>query len=430
MCYVDAKNKNNNAEKKIMCRNVNLLSLYPVVCAALAIMPQVACADFVSDSKANLQLRNFFMSSDNRQPSAAQSRAQEWAQGFMLNYQSGFTEGPVGFGFDASGLLGLKLDSSVKRGGTGLLPIGERGVPDDYSRAGVTGKARISATTLRVGTLSPTLPTVLSTDSRLLPQTFEGVDLTSREIKGLTLNAGRLTQNTIRNSAGGDDFIPVARGSTGTQLSDEFRYAGGTYQLSKNLDVSYNYGNLKKNYNQQILSLVHRLPIAAGQSFKSDIRYARSTNEGHSNIDNQAFGAMFTYSLKGHGFGVGYQEMRGNTGFPYLNGTDAFLINYVLIGPDFANPEEKSWQLRYDFDFAALGIPGLSIMTRYIKGNGIQLKNVEGSEWERDTDIAYVIQSGRLKNLGVRWRNGTYRSDLNRSVDQNRIIVNYTIPLF
>ncbi|MAK85909.1 MAG: outer membrane porin, OprD family, partial [Pseudomonas sp.] len=47
----------------------------------------------------------------------------------------------------------------------------------------------------------------------------------------------------------------------------------------------------------------------------------------------------------------------------------------------------------------------------------------------RDTDISYVFQEGALKNLGVKWRNGTYRSTNTRDINENRLIVSYTIPL-
>jgi hypothetical protein len=45
-------------------------------------------------------------------------------------------------------------------------------------------------------------------------------------------------------------------------------------------------------------------------------------------------------------------------------------------------------------------------------------------------DIAYVIQEGSLKNLGVKWRNATMRNNFGRDVDQNRLIVSYNLPLF
>jgi hypothetical protein len=102
-----------------------------------------------------------------------------------------------------------------------------------------------------------------------------------------------------------------------------------------------------------------------------------------------------------------------------------------MISADFASPEEKSWQARYDFDFATLGIPGLTFMTRYLKGDNFERSpGVEGTEWERNTDIRYAFQSPALKNLDVAWRNGSYRSNgSGNDIDQNRLIVSYTLPL-
>ncbi|WP_163115983.1 OprD family outer membrane porin, partial [Acinetobacter baumannii] len=68
-------------------------------------------------------------------------------------------------------------------------------------------------------------------------------------------------------------------------------------------------------------------PIADKQSLKSDIRWARSTDDVSSYVDNKALNAMFTYSLGYHAFGVGYQKMSGDTGFAYINGADPYLVN-------------------------------------------------------------------------------------------------------
>jgi len=68
----------------------------------------LASADFIKDGKATLGLRNFYFNNDYRdQPGGAgQSKTEEWAQGLILNYTSGFTEGTVGLGIDALGLGG------------------------------------------------------------------------------------------------------------------------------------------------------------------------------------------------------------------------------------------------------------------------------------------------------------------------------------
>lgn len=392
--------------------------------------PGFAEAQFLADSKADLEFRNFYFNSDYHQEGATQSKRDEWAQGLILNVESGFTDGLVGFGLDAIGLFGLKLDSGPDRRNSGLLPVGEEKAPDNYGRSGVAGKMRISKTVLRVGTLMPKLPTILPNDGRLLPQTFRGAQVTSRDLDDMILNVGRLTSNTERNDSGHEDIEAEAKGIKGGRPSDRFDFASASYNWSKRLNTSYNYAALDGNYKQHILNLTHSFPINAEQSFKSDLRYARSTKDANTNIDNTAMGAKFTYSILGHSVGLAYQRMDGKTGFPHLAGTDSFLVNYVMISPDFANPEERSWQARYDYDFAAAGLPGLTFMTRYLKGDNFDRGAEEGTEWERNTDIAYTIQSGSLKNLELKWRNGSYRSNGGNEIDQNRVIVSYTLPLF
>jgi hypothetical protein len=140
---------------------------------------------------------------------------------------------------------------------------------------------------------------------------------------------------------------------------------------------------------------------------------------------------MLTYGINGHKLGLGFQDMSGDTGYAYIDGSDPFLVNFVQIN-DFAGAEERSWQARYDFDFGKLGIPGLSFMSRYLSGDNIKLKSgEEGKEWERNTEIKYVVQSGALKDVAVRLRNATYRSNYSaRDADEVRLLVSYSVALW
>lgn len=398
-----------------------------------------ASAEFISDSKASLEMRNFYFNRDFRQDKAVQSKQEEWAHGFLLRYESGFTEGVVGVGLDALGLVGVKLDSSPDRAGTGLLKRHadtRKGAHDEYGELGLTAKFRASRSVLKVGTLLPRLPTVLATDTRLLPQTFEGGHLSFMEVENLTLDAGRLTQINQRDSSNYEDMSVSNTGAKNIQTrhlgSDSFDFASLNYKWNGNLSTGYSYGHLDNFYSQHLVNLTYVLPITQGQSLKSDLRYARSSEDGNSNVDNRALGAMLTYNVGGHALGLAYQQMRGDTGYAYINGSDPFLVNFVQVN-DFANKDENSWQARYDYNFAAIGIPGLTFMTRYINGADIDLGNNRpaGKEWERDTDIAYVVQSGALKNVGVRWRNATVRSShFGSDINENRLILSYTLPLW
>ncbi len=399
----------------------------------------MASAAFFDDSKAAVELRNFYMNRDFRGSESTQAKAEEWAQGFILKMESGYTEGPVGFGLDLTGLLGVKLDSSPDRTGTGILQR-DREAPnraqDDYGSAGLTAKAKMSNTTLHVGTLQPILPVIMRNDSRLLPNTYRGAWLQSKEVDGLTLDLGKLDRVNYRDSSDNEEMAVFNAGARNIQLgntatSDEFLFAGGRYQFTPELTGSYYYGGLDGIYDQHNVNLVHVLPIGDNQSFKTDLRYVRSTDDGGSNVDNNAFGALFTYKIGGHGFTGGYQKMSGDTGFAYINGGDNSLINLLQIN-DFGNQDEKSWQVRYDYDFAAMGIPGLSLMTRYVTGDNVNLADStsEGKEWERDTDIAYVIQNGPLKNLGLKVRNATVRSNFGSDMDETRLILSYSLALW
>ncbi|WP_312913043.1 OprD family porin [Stutzerimonas nitrititolerans] len=405
--------------------------------ATLAI-PTMAQAAFIEDTKASLELRNFYFNRDYRED-PGQSKQEEWAQGFLLRVESGFTEGPVGFGVDALGLLGVKLDSGGGRYGDGsqLLPGDGDTAADDFSELGLTAKVKVSKSVLKVGSLQPKNMAIAASDSRLLPAVMRGAQLVSNEVDDLTLDLGYLDELNNRASSDYEDLTinnsaSARKGITGATEADSFLFLGGQYKLTKDLTTSYYYSNLEDNYKQHALNLVHVLPISKGQSLKTDLRYQRSTDDGNTNVDNKAFGAMVTYSLSGHSFGLGYQKMSGDTGFAYVGGNiDPFLVNFIQIN-DFANADEKSWQARYDFNFASIGVPGLTFMTRYISGDNFdRADGSEGKEWERNTDIAYTFQEGALKNLNVKWRNATSRNNYSRgtNIDENRLIVSYTIPL-
>ncbi|WAJ35724.1 OprD family porin [Pseudomonas sp. GOM7] len=409
-----------------------LLTLATCGVSALS-LPSLQAAGFIEDSKASLELRNFYLNRDFRQ-FPGQNKREEWAQGFILNLQSGFTQGTVGFGVDAIGMLGLKLDSSKDRSGTALLPRDSKNRPeDDYSKLGVTGKVRFAESQLRIGTLMPKMPYLQFSNSRLLPQVYEGWQLQSKDLERATFTLGEINRVVQRDASGSERLALNNKNGRfgGSPESDELRFAGVDYALTPQLLVSYHHAELSDVYRQHFAGLQHRLSLPAGK-LKSDLRYFNNGEAGQERagkIDNQALNAMFTYSLAGHALGLGYQKMRGDDGFTYVDGATPYLTNFLQIN-DFAGPDERSWQLRYDFDFASVGVPGLRLMTRYVRGDQVDLAAGEGQEWERDTDIAYTFGQGALKNLTLTWRNATYRSSFVRDLDENRLILSYILPLW
>lgn len=405
-----------------------LLASSPVFVA-----PGVSAAGFVDDTTATLSTSNIYFNRDFRE-GAGQSKREEWAHGFILNVKSGYTPGTLGLGIDAMAMLGLKLDSSPDRTGTGLLPVNDDGrAPNEYSKLNLTAKARLSDSTLMLGSLLPKLPTLNPNTSRILPQTFEGGMATINEIDDLSISMGRLTKTKYRNSTDAEDLTSNNKNRRfgGSFTSDHFDWVGLDYTFIPSLAGSYHLAQLDDIYRQHFISLRHQLALGDG-SLKSELRLADSSEQGAAkagDIDNQAWQALFSYAISGHRFGFNLQKMRGDNAFPYIAGSNPTLANFVQIN-DFAEAGQRSAQVRYDYNFAEQGLPGLSFMSRYTKGDQAELvAGGEGSDWERDTELMYVVQAGPLKNLGLRWRNASYRSSYARDVDENRLIVSYSLPL-
>ncbi|MNG24797.1 Porin-like protein NicP precursor [compost metagenome] len=66
----------------------------------------------------------------------------------------------------------------------------------------------------------------------------------------------------------------------------------------------------------------------------------------------------------------------------------------------------------------------------YLKGTGIRSSRGDLKEWERDLTLAYVVQGGSAKGLGLTWRNASLRSQAASDLDQNRVFLTYSLPLF
>ncbi|WP_144170949.1 OprD family porin [Pseudomonas sp. Kh13] len=403
---------------------------------ALAGVAPMSQAAFFEDSTATFETRNMYFNRDFRDgTSAQQSKRDEWAQGFILNFESGYTDGTVGFGLDALGMLGIKLDSSPDRTDTGLLPTHDDGkAADEYAKLGLTGKVKVSQTELKIGTLIPELPTLQPNDGRILPQTFEGGLLTSKEVKGLTFTGGRLDKAKDRNDTNWEDLaLNNKNGRFGGSFSaDNLDLAGLDYQFTDRITGSYHFAQLDDIYRQHFIGLLATQPWGPG-TFGADLRLAVSDDAGAAkagNIDNTTVNGMLSYALGGHKVSAAWQQLSGDSAFPYVDGADPYLVNFVQIN-DFAGADERSWQARYDYNFAALGVPGLTFMTRYISGDNVsRAAGGEGKEWERDTEMKYVVQSGPLKNVAVRLRNATFRSNFARDADEVRLLVSYSVALW
>nr|WP_010220904.1 OprD family porin [Pseudomonas donghuensis] len=407
--------------------------LLPGLLAMTCTLPALAAeGGFVEDAKASLNLRNFYINRNFVDPANPQGKAEEWTQSFILDARSGFTQGLVGFGVDVLGLYSVKLDGGKGTKGTHLLPVHDDGRPaDDFGRLGVALKAKIANTELKVGEWMPVLPILRSDDGRSLPQTFRGGQITSQEIAGLTLYAGQFRGNSPRNDASMEDMSMNGRAAF---TSDRFNFAGGEYSFNdKRTMIGLWNAELKDIYNQQYINLVHSQPVG-DWTLGANLGYFIGKEDGAERagkLDNRTASALLSAKYGANTFYLGLQKVSGDDAWMRVNGTSGGTLANDSYNSSFDNAQERSWQLRYDYNFAGLGVPGLTLMNRYISGDNVHTGAItDGKEWARESELAYVIQSGTLKSLSVKWRNSTMRRDYSTNTfDENRLIISYPISI-
>ena len=406
---------------------MKMKNLFAVACVIPLSAQAAESGGFIEDAHFSIKARNFYMNRNFLDDRTAQNYSEEWAQGFIGTFESGFTQGTVGFGVDAISLLGVKLDTGNGRkgGGTLLLEEDSDGAKDSYSKGGAAIKARFSATELKYGEQMTNLPVLAISDNRLLPETTQGWLLTSKEITGLTVHAGHFTALRSRDQSEHDSGRLTA-----------LDLIGADYQINRNLNVRAYHSDVDDYWRKYYLGATAVMPLSEGYAFKLDFNGYDTRSQGQArggDLDNRIWSLAASLSAGPHGFLIAHQRVSGRGNYTYgVDGNSTvFLANSVQYS-DFNYENERSWQARYDFNFAGLGIPGLTFMTRYLSGDNVDrgAGQNEGKTWERNTDIAYVVQSGPLKNLGLRLRNATTRSNFGSDLDENRFIVSYSLPLW
>lgn len=387
--------------------------------------------------------RDFRHGADNRRASESAHPAgyrEESGLGVHARFSSGFTQGSVGFGADAFVLAGVKLDSGKGRYGALDMQRGRDGrAEDSFSRAGGALKARLSSSTLSYGEQFVALPVLSTDDSRLLPESVEGLLLSSREIQGLELHAGHFTaltaQNAMRHDGANDGALRA------------LDLLGGRYAISEALSVAYYHSSLElrsaaqHGFHKHYGNARYRLPLGEARTLSLDLDayQTRHAHRGASDTGNRIWSLAAAYRVAAHTLTLAYQRSSGDTFYAYGvdGGGSIWLANSVQIS-DFNGEDERSWQLRYDLDMATYGVPGLSVMSRYLRGSDITLRDgrqivASGvGEHEFDVEARYVIQRGPAKDLSLRLRNAVYRSsDAAHLADANdvRLILEYPLNL-
>ena len=424
-------------------KRIGLLALGVLSATQAMANDQADAKGFVEDSHLNVLARNAYISRDYK--NGQQDKA-EWGQGFLGTFSSGFTQGTVGVGVDAFGIYALRLDGGRGNSGAGGIDFFKQGASgkaaDDIAKAGAAVKVRVSNTVLKYGDQMPALPVLMYDNSRLMPESFTGTLLTSKEINGLEINVGRFTAESRKSAE--------ARDSGDLKSINVF---GGSYKFTDNLSASLYGSEMEDELNKQYVGVTYAIPLQDKQSLTFDFNgYRTHVKEDYAREvlkvdgqDNKIWSLASTYAFGAHTVTLAYQSSTGEIGYPYGGYRNAGGVgdggNTILLAnsywSDFNAKDERSWQLGYGFDFGAVGIPGLTYNIAYVRGTNIDDGSDRGRGTEREifNQAKYVVQSGPVKDLSVRLRGSWLRvsnnaSDYNVGGNEVRVFVDYPISIF
>lgn len=421
-----------------MKNTLSLIALCIAASTSALADDQSTAKGFVEDSHLDVLLRNAYMNRDYKHHNKDKM---EWGQGVIGTFTSGFTQGTVGVGVDAFGLYGLRLDGGKGRVGAAGIDFfkpGDSGhAQDDIARGGAAVKARFSNTVVKFGDQMPALPVLSYDDSRLLPESYTGTLITSKEIEGLELNAGHFTAEARKSAEGRD--------SGGLKRIDVL---GGSYRFNDQFSASLYSSDVEDVLKKQYVNLNYVYPIAKDRSLTLDFNGYRTRLDKDfakdDNRTNRIWSLAATYAMGAHSFTLAHQRSSGDIGYLYGGyqsadyigdgGTTIWLANSYWS--DFNGKDENSWQVAYGLDFAEYGIPGLSYRVAYVRGDNIDAGQAgRGQEREIFNQLQYLVQEGPAKDLKLKLRGSMLRAsnNVNSYVDDGnevRVFVEYPIRVF
>ena len=393
-------------------------TLFPRLKDALTSQPP-----FVRDTELLFHVRTYYLLRDN----ADGPDNEAWAAGGWLRYRSGWLADTLQIG--ATVYTSWPLYAPADKDGTLLLAPGQ----DDYT---VLGEAYV---TLRYGDHRVTgyrqevdTSYVNRQDNRMTPNTFQGLTVIGKT-PWFTYSAGYLTDMKQRNA---DEFISMgaAAGATGSDAG--LAFADIAIQPWKGLSIE---------------AIDYFVPDVINIAY-AEVGYVWSLSPELSLVlGGPAHGPEERRGRPPHGGGLRYLGWWGQD-YSALrrrrvilavsttsSGTDirspfGTYPGYVsLIDRNFNRAGEDAWLVGLAYDFARLGISGMSAFFNFAQGTGARDPTTgapRSNEREFDLTVDYrVTRKGWLEGLWLRLR-GALAQDGGRTTEKElRLTLNYEFPL-
>lgn len=384
---------------------------------------------FFRDTKLDLNLRSFYFNRDQFNDNVSSA----WALGGALAYKSGWLLERLQIGttfYWSENLYGPK-----DKDGTLLLKPGQHG----YNVLGqLFGRIRlVDDHILNLYRYEYNTPFIGKNDVRMTPNTFEGYTLTGSfggkdGAPGFRYGTGYITKIKERNS---DDFVWMSR-DAGADIKRGVGVIGGTFTQGKFSLGAVNY------YSDDIINIFYTeskysFPITKELGALVAFQFADQRSVGEERLNGRSFitnqlGVKSDLSYGGAVFTLGYTNtLRGDDMQSPWSGYPGYTSVQVQ---DFNRAEEQALITKLSYDFARLGVEGVTSYILFVHGWGRinpTTKNSVADENEFNFDLQWRPKWSFLNGFSARFRYSHVNQyqGAKSNLNDYRFIINYDFPL-
>ena len=318
-----------------------------------------------------------------------------------------------GWAFDrlqlrATGYTSQDIYGPSDKDGTQLFLPG----PEGFSVLGEANAVfRFTATdVLRAGRQLFELPYLNSSDSRMVPNTFEAVVFGNASTTGWAYVVGYVDKVKKKNS---DEFIPMSEAAGVANGDDGVMMAGARYVFADGTEIVAIDQQTTNVFNTLFAKVERTWALANERSLKGFLQYTDQRSVGDELIgafETGLLSAKVEYAAGDATLRLGASSTGSEKGMQKPYGSSA---NYLsIMAEDFDRAGEDAWMIGGNYNFQRVGRGDLSMFANVVSGDTPDTgPNASADETEYDLTVDYRIKEGPAKNLWVRLRAGFIDQD-------------------
>jgi outer membrane porin, OprD family len=379
---------------------------------------------FFHDAKFSAQLRTYYFNRDKFDD----TRSEAWAIGGAFRFTSGYVADLFRMG--AVLYTSQPLYAPDDKDGTLLLKPGQEG----YTVLGqIYGEFKFTDALFgAIGRKEYDTPYINKNDTRMTPNTFEGITVYGRTggkdgAPEWRYGGGFISKIKERNS---DDFVWMSR-DAGASVDRGVYLAGASYSHAGASLGAINY------YSDDIINIFYTeakyvLPLPGGTKLNLAAQYTDQRSTGDdlltgSDFSTHQWGVKADMTVGAAAFTLAYTDVSKRDGMrsPW-SGYPGYTSVQV---EDFFRAGESATLFKAAYDFSRHGATGLSAYALYVHGSGVVAPLF--NEDEADFNLQWTPdKGGPLRGLSfrVRYAEVKQRGGGDPKIKDFRIIINYDFP--